>query len=68
MALRPGISRLMSSHFMPRPRRTMILASSAGVHLPLVLLGEPEAWLPLGGGRLVDAAAGFRPGFCWKTA
>ena len=46
----------------------MIFASSAGVHLPLFFLEESEEWLPLGGGRLADAAAGFRPGFCWNTA
>lgn len=46
----------------------MILEFSAGVHLPLVLLGEPEVRLPFGEGRLADAAAGFRPGFCWNTA
>ena len=58
----------MSSHFMPRPRSTMILASSAADHLPLLLPGEPDLHLPFGGGRLADAAAGFRPGFCWNTA
>lgn len=44
----------------------MILASSAGVHLPLLFLGErePGAWLLLGVGRLADAAVGFRPGIC----
>jgi hypothetical protein len=39
MALRPGSLLLMSSHFMPRPRSSMISVSSSGDHLDCFLAG-----------------------------
>lgn len=51
MALRPGRRLLMSSHFMPEPRRSMIRASSSGVHLDCFFAGEADGWGVVGGGR-----------------
>ena len=59
----------MSSHFMPEPRSRMISASSAGDHFDCFLAGEPKGRSSAGRGRLLGAAAaGFRLGFCSKTA
>lgn len=44
MALRPGSRLLMSSHFMPRPRSSMIKASSSGDHLDCFLAGGSPTW------------------------
>lgn len=44
MALRPGSCLLMSSHFMPLPRSSMILASSSGDHFDCFLAGDSEGW------------------------
>lgn len=44
MALRPGSRLLMSSHFMPLPRSSMIRASSSGDHLDCFLAGDSAVW------------------------
>ena len=40
MALRPGRRLLMSSHFIPLPRSSMMRASSSGDHLDCFLAGD----------------------------
>lgn len=40
MALRPGRRLLMSSHFIPLPRSSMIKASSSGDHFDCFLAGD----------------------------
>lgn len=42
MALRPGSRLLISSHFMPLPRSSMIRASSSGDHLDCFLAGDSD--------------------------
>lgn len=42
MALRPGSCLLMSSHFMPFPRSSMIFASSSGDHFDCFLAGDSD--------------------------
>jgi hypothetical protein len=66
MALRPGSCLLMSSHFMPLPRSSMILASSSGDHLDCFLAGDSEGWAWVLERRFagMEAGAGWgaRPG------
>lgn len=58
MELRPGKCFETSSHFIPKPRRWMISASSAGVHLDCFFAGEADGCGLLGGGRLFTADRG----------
>ena len=51
MALLPGNLLLISSHFIPLPRRSMIRASSSADHLDCFLAGDSSEWD--GCGRLV---------------
>ena len=69
MALRPRNFLLMSSHFIPEPRSRIISASSAGDHFDCFLAGELRGRSSEGRGRFVGGgAAGFKFGFCSKTA
>lgn len=57
----------MSSHFIPLPRSSMILASSSGDHFDCFLAGDSEgwAWLPerrFAGMEEVGGGCGVRPG------
>lgn len=47
MALRPGSRLLISSHFIPPPRSSIIKASSSGDHFDCFLAGGSATW----GGR-----------------
>src|SRR6266498_5281380 len=51
MALLPGSFLLMSSHFIPLPRRSIISASSSADHLDCFFAGDSKEWD--GCGRLV---------------
>lgn len=44
MALRPGRRLLISSHFIPLPRSSMMRASSSGDHLDCFLAGDSAVW------------------------
>lgn len=44
MALRPGSRLLISSHFMPLPRNSMINASSSADHFDCFLAGDSAGW------------------------
>lgn len=44
MALRPGSRLLMSSHFIPLPRNSMINASSSGDHFDCFFAGDSAVW------------------------
>lgn len=73
MALRPGSRLLISSHFIPLPRSSMIRESSSGDHLDCFLAGDSEVcdgWRRLGApvepaldsGGMVMAAMAAGPG------
>lgn len=57
MALRPGSRLLISSHFIPLPRSSMINASSSGDHLDCFLAGDSAVWA--GCKRLAGTEAGI---------
>lgn len=44
MALRPGNRFEMSSHFMPLPLRSMMIASSSADHLLCFFAGDSDGW------------------------
>lgn len=44
MALRPGSRLLMSSHFIPLPRNSIINASSSGDHFDCFFAGDSDEW------------------------
>jgi len=72
MALRPGSRLLISSHFMPLPRRSMIKASSSADHFDCFFAGDSEVWA--GNGRFVgtefvelEVVEAAVPGVCAGT-
>lgn len=44
MALRPGSCLLISSHFIPFPRSSMIFASSSDDHFDCFFAGDSDGW------------------------
>jgi hypothetical protein len=67
MALRPGSCLLISSHFIPLPRSSMIFASSSGDHFDCFLAGDSDGWAwpldsLLAGTADAGGGCGARPG------